>query len=450
MKRGMKRRRSGPAPTAGAGWALWLVCVVVGAASARHIPVTEFLQSVERDETLATHQRQLRADGFTGIPYIQDVEFQIRNEAFDVRRQRYTVQVSPKAPGEEGASRDLLKRLSDRNRGTFELLRNEALKSRYGIVLNAMEGSALARLYEGLAKLENERIRVLERQSVTDAFDLGDILRAEASLTRHRERAEEARALEAQALERARVALNGGAEAPEGREVSGFDTIGIVSVESVLRRLDALEAVVGAQDPDNVHLRGAHDDAATTDARYRLALAENRRFLRFVEFGYDHGRRLNELDDRDRGRPYDLDRAYLVEVGFRLPWIGGDRGEVVRRRAETLNRQAELQHDAVRVAADLREELRRIRALAARHAALEARVAELDIPARLERYTALGAADPLVILTLRQAQWENALRREEVRFEILRRYIDAADLAGALSRRPVRNLLSAQGEALLP
>src|SRR5690606_1943082 len=98
----------------------------------------------------------------------------------------------------------------------------------------------------------------------------------------------------------------------------------------------------------------------------------------------------------------------------------------------------------------LREEIRRLRALGARHAALVARVSELDIPARLDRYAARGAADPLVILTLRQAQWENALRREEVRFEILRRYVEAADLAGALARRPVRNLLSGDLEETAP
>ncbi len=439
MGRGTGRAVRATAPR----WALWLLCTLGGAASARDIPVTDFLGGVVRDETLAAHQRQLGADGFAGVPYIRDIEFQIRNEAFDLRRQRYTVQISPKAFGEEGASRDLLVSLSGRNQGTFELLRNDAFRSRYGIVLDVLEGTTLAQLCERLAMLENERIRVLERQSVTDAFDLGDILRAEASLTRHREKAEEARALAAQALARARQLRDDGS-------VSGFDTTGMVTVEAVLGRLDGLESGLGQQARDNVHLRGAHDDAVTADARYRLALVENRRFFRFVEFGYDHGRRLNELDDRDRGRSYDLDRAYLVEVGFRIPWIGSDRGEVVRRRAEWVNRQSELHHDAAQAAADLREEVRRIRALAARHAALEARVAELDIPARLERYTALGAADPLVILTLRQAQWENALRREEVRFEILRRYIEAADLAGELSRRPFRSLLSARGEALTP
>lgn len=441
-------RRAVTAAVRATGFGCTLVVTgVLGAApsvaTARDVSVTEFLRGVEGDEVFAAHRRQLDGGGFAGTPYVRDIEFQIRNEAFDLASQRYTLQVSPKGFGEEDASRRLLSTLAGRNEGAFEALRNDALRTRYGVVLDVLEGSTLAALHDRLAALEGERIRVLERQSVTDAFDLGDILRAETSLSRHGERAAEARVLASQALARAR-ALRG------DTSLAGFDTLGLVPVVSVLARLDALEAGEGAGTPDNVHLRDALDDAAEAHAQYRLALAETRRIIRFVEFGYDYGNRRREREDRDRGRAYDLDRAYLVQVGFSLPWVGVDRGDVVRRRTEWLNRQAELQRDARKITGDLREEIRRLRALGARHAALVARVSELDIPARLDRYAARGAADPLVILTLRQAQWENALRREEVRFEILRRYVEAADLAGALARRPVRNLLSGDLEETTP
>jgi len=405
-------------------------------AAAGVLPVAAFLEGVETDSGLSAHRRDLRAGGFAGTPYVRDLEFRIRNEAFDLGRQRYSVQLSPKGFGEEGASRRMLGALSGRNAGTYESLRNGALKDRYGIVLDYMAGTVLAALYDRLSALEDERIRVLERQSVTDAFDLGDILRAEASQTRHGERAEEARALAARALERARRLTGDPAFA-------GFDTLGVVTVAEVIARLDAYDRAADAPAPDNVHLREAGDDAAAAAAQYKLALAETRRFVSFVEFGYDRGNRLNEIEDRDRGREYDLDRAYILELGFRLPWISTDRSGVVRRRAEMNNRRAELRRESEELAADLREEVRALRALGARHAALEARDAALDIPARLRRYARLGAADPLVVLTLRQAQWENVLRREEVRFDLLRGYIEAADLAGDIARRPLRNLLQA-------
>lgn len=416
---------------------------LAGAASAEGLSVTSFLQGVDRDQTLAAQRRNLTGGGSAGIPYVRDLEFAIRNEAFDLSRQRYTVQLSPKGFGEEGASRRVLASLGNRNQGTFEAMRNVALKDRYRLVVDFMTGTVLAACYDRLAALEGERIRVLERQSVTDAFDLGDILRSEANQTRHRERAEEARSLAAQALSRARVLTGDPA-------LAGFDTIGIVTVPTMMDRLEDLGRSATALDSDNVHLRGVRDDAAAADAQYRLALSENRRFLSFVEFGYDRGNRLNEMEDRDRGREYDLDRAYLIEVGFRLPWLGADRSTVIRRRAEATNRQAELRGEGEEIAADLRGEIATLRSLGARHTALLARDIELDIPARLRRYTALGSADPLVILTLRQAQWENVLRREEVRFEALRRFIDAADLAGALARRPARNILSETLEGINP
>src|SRR5690606_14402107 len=129
-----------------------------------------------------------------------------------------------------------------------------------------------------------------------------DILRAENALTRHREKADEARALTARALARVRE-LRG----PEGRpEASGFDTSGLADVSVLVARLDELP---GCVDTGNVHLRDARDDVDEGRAGSRLARADSRRFIRYVEFGYDHGTRRNELRERAEGDDADPDRA---------------------------------------------------------------------------------------------------------------------------------------------
>ncbi len=273
--------------------------------------------------------------GWAGIPYLRDAEIRVRNEGFDVGRQRYSLQLSPKGFGEEGATRRLRSALSARHAASLEATRDARLRERHLLVVDLLAARALDDLYAELSRVEEERIRVLERQNVTDAFDLGDILKAEGAAGRHLERRDEARALESLARDRVRALLG-------DTTFVLFDTAGLVGVEEV----EAWAETVGGPDTASPRIRAARREAEAAEAQYRLALAENRRFLSFVEIGYDFGTRRNELDDRRDGRDHDLDRAWLIEVGFRLPWGGSGGANALRRRVEAEGRRAALRRDA--------------------------------------------------------------------------------------------------------
>lgn len=432
-------RRRARAATRVLSLASLLVFPSVAAAEGGLLPVPAFVSGADAGEAVRVQRAVPSLRGGNGLPFVREAEVQVRNQGFDFGRQRYTLQLSPKGVGEGAAVRGLSDALNARDAGTLALLENRARVERYRLAVDLTAARVLGDLHARLAALENERIRVLERKSGSDEFDLGDILRSEASLTRHRERADEARVVGDLLLARAR-ALSGDAG------MSGFDTTGWIAPEGLEAWLARAETAGAATDTDNVHLRGARADLEAARAQHRLALAENRRYLSFVELGYDHGDRRAQLDDRAAGRDYDLDRAWLVEVGIRLPWISSGGGNILRRRAEVGNREAEYRRERADLDADAAAARAELRAQLARHRSIAAREAELDVPARLRRVGASGSADPLLILTLRQAQLENALRREEARFGALRAYLEAADLAGAVSR-PGGDRLLAGGEA---
>jgi hypothetical protein len=408
-----------------------LACAALAAAEPAPFPVARFLGAAAQGDSVAS---STGGGGWSGVPYLRDAEFRVRNEAFDVTRQRYSVQLSPKGFGEEGASRRLETALNGRYEASRMASRDAALRERHLLVVELTATRVLGALYGDLADVEEERIRVLERRNVTDAFDFGDILRAEGAAERHRERCDEARAEEGLLRDRAR-ALSGDSG------LSAFDTLGLIGVDGV----EAWALAASAPDTSGPRLRAARREAEAADAQYRLALAENRRFLSFVELGYDYGTHRKEADDRAAGKDYNLDNAYIIEVGFRIPWGGTD---VLRRRVESEGRRASVLRVQEEEAAELREAVTAIRTLAARYRAVKTREAELDGSARLRRYASLSSADPVVVLTLRQALLESALRREEARFDMLREYLKAAAIAGEFSRRPARNMLSERMEAL--
>jgi hypothetical protein len=410
-----------------------LAALVAAPRASDPYPVAKFLRAAVVDSAATSPG----GPGWAGIPYLRVAEIRVRNESFDLGRQRYTLQLSPKGLGEEGAARRLEAALTGRGVASREASRDASLRERHLLVVEITAARVLGDLYKELADVEEERIRVLERRNVTDAFDFGDILRAEGVAGRHRERCDEARAREALARDRARV-LTGYAE------LAAFDTAGIIGVEGV----EAWALTTTSPDTASPSLRAARRDAEAADAQYRLAVAENRRFLSFIEFGYDYGTRRQEAADRADGKDYDLDKAYLVEVGFRLPWGGSGGTNVLRRRVEAEGRRAALRRETEEEAADLRSAVTAIRTLAARYRAVRMREAALDGPARLRRYVSLSSADPVVVLTLRQALLESTLRREEARFDMLREYIEAAAIAGEFSRRPARNMLSERMEPL--
>lgn len=414
-------------------------------ARAQVLTVRDFLRGATDDAAVRAQRKADAADighmSSAGLPLVRDVEFKIRNEGFDFGRQRYTVEFSPKGLGESAAARGMGGALADKQAQSLHALRSRALRERYQLVIDWTAARVLGGLHAEFAELEKERIRVLELRSASDAFDIGDIFRGENSLTRHLERRDEARAVEAASMQRIRALMSSAG-------VTALDTADLPGVKDIEAWLVRTEGDTRAGDTSNVHLLDRAADVEAARAQYELSLAENRRYLSSVEFGFDQGTRRSELDDRAANKEYDLKRAYLIEVGFRIPWLGSGNATTLRRRVELRNREAEYRREQEELLEEVREERAKIRALLERHHAVTAREAELDVPGRIRRYGALREADPLVLLTLRQAKLENALRREETRFEILGGYLEVMDRSGEMAARPLRNLFSRQGEGI--
>lgn len=404
-------------------------------------PISGFLLTAKDDDVILARE----ADGetgygtYTGLPFIRDMEFRVRNDAFDFAGQRYGLRVEPRGFGETGASRRfngvLLKQSGQRDR----MLLNRALMDRYFTVIDLLTKKERQRLYQEMISVTEDRILVLDKRKTAENFDFNTLIEAEMELSKLKSQnlgaMKEIKVLEL----RIGAFLKG--------PFAGFDTAGFISVDSII---PLAQKGVFAVDTNHVYMDYLELGLDLAESRYRMEKAKSRRFLSYVEFSYDVGSRLDEQVRRDQGRDYDLGKAYILEAGFRLPGLTDGNLELNRRKQEL---QAE-KEDFVQKKREFRnvmeKDIQDIFSLIEQYRYLKTRETEVDAKASLKRYMQLSGVDPLILLSLKASNLRNSIELEEVKSGLLFNYIKVMDATGMISRAPLRNFLSARNEALAP
>jgi hypothetical protein len=395
------------------------------------------LRSAHEDPSLAGEEEERKAaeSVFGGIPHLRDLELRVQNRAWDWVGQSYAIRLEPKGFGEGTAER-----VTDRLRAERDSLRNrarlnQAILQRYGWAVEWMGLKVgLNHVHQSQA-LHADRIRVLEAQKLTEGFDLQDLIKAESDLTKLKGE-ELDLAKQISALER-RMEYHG-----RNQDFHGLDSAemaGTLQAEEVIARVEGKAFEV---DPHHATLDYYRAESKLAQERFYLEKAQNRRFVSFLEFTYDIGDRLDELDRRDEGKAYDLNQAYGLQMGFRIPSLTGGNRDTQRRRLDAAEDKREVALRQRELEEAIRKDFEDFTALAAVYRYLKARTDEFDPRASLRKYLEMAGTDPLQLLAIRESILENQKRMEEARFGLMRNYLKIMDATGELARAPLRNLLS--------
>lgn len=411
-------------------------------------PIGKYLLTAKEDAALMARRSdgELAFSSYPGLPLLRDAEFRIRNDALDPTNMRYSLRLEPRGFGEGRASRlyneTQLKRSRQRNR----LLLNRALLGRYQMAIDLLMHRSILRLKQDMIGVSEDRIKVLDKRKATEDFDLGDLIQAEADLTKLK--SEYLDVQKEMAILEQRIGFQlGVAEGADGNGPAGFDTTGLVQVDSIIARV---EKGGYALDTGHVYLVYLKQGLALAENRYRLEKAEGRQYLSFLSFSYDVGERLNELERRDEGKDYDLGRAYSLEAGFRLPFMTGGNQEINRRKEEFLSEKEDYEQSRRELEDIMRKDIRDIQSLVIQYRYLKARENEVDAQASLKKYIQLSGVDPLILLSIKSGNLKNSHKLEEVKYGIIMNWIKVLDAAGQLSRDPLRNFLAAGSPELVP
>lgn len=422
---------AGPAPAAGA---------------AAPIPLARYLATAHREASLLARKGEpgLEFTAWPGLPYLRDVEFRLRNDALDPSNFRYTLRLDPLGYGEWSAARRANDAEVYRSRLRDRLLLNRALADRYVLAVDYRMGLELRGLNAELFAVLRDRITVMDKRKATTDFDLAGLIEAESELTKVRSQDLDTRR-DLLVLEQRAAIQSAGAGADTG--FAGLDTAGWVDVESVIAEV---ERSAPAVDTGHVYLEFLKQGLALAEGRYAMEKAAGNRYLSFLSVSYDVGERLDEMRRRDDGKDYDLARAYILEAGFRLPFLTEGNAAINRRRAQLRDEKEDYRQRRAELEESMRKDIKDIGVLVEQYRYLKARENEVDAQASLKKYLQMSGVDPLHLLAIKAAELRNRIKIQEVKYGILRNWIRVLDASGRLSREPLRNWLAADGSGIAP
>lgn len=408
------------------------------------VPLAGYLAGSRKDASLEARRGGVGpATGtYTGVPFLRDMEVRVRNDGLDPDYMRYSLRLEPRGFGEGRAVGRYNDTELKRSRLRDRLLLNRVLLERNLLAVNWYTWSSLHRINTELIAVLEDKIRVLESLKSTEDFDIADLVDAEADLTK----------LKSQDLElqkdlgvlEQKIGLDMAGPAGNGDSgesaFAGFDTTGLVPVDSIVAEV---EKGIYVLDTGHVYLQYLKQNLALAETRYQVEKAQGRQYLSFLSFSYDMGERYDETVRRDEGKDYDLAKAYILEVGFRIPDLTDGKQDLNRRKEDLLSEREDYVQRRRELEDVMRKDLRDIRSLVVQHRYLRARETEVDAQSSLKKYLKMSGVDPLALLAIKASNLKNRFKLEEVRFGIILNWIKVLDAAGQLSREPLRNYLSA-------
>ncbi len=399
-----------------------------------------FLLTADKDYAVAEQEKKVSfLEGSSkNMPVIDDIEIRIRNQAFRFDGQRYSLRVEPRGFGETRSSRNLYRQRVNYNKQRREVLYNRALKNRYDMIIDLLFRESMLQFHKDMTVLYEDKIKVLRKQLGSENFNLTDIIKAEDKLTQ----------LKFENIERERSVNRLKKEIGlylETEETVKFDTAGLLTVEDINKAVENTEFML---DTNNVNLKYDRLNFQLAESRYKMEVSESRRYVPFFEFGYDHGERLEELAEKEDGDEYDLKRAFIMNLGIRIPYINTDRQDINRRKLEYLTDRENYLELKKELAERMKKDIEDIKLLVSQYTFLAARESDVNAESSLKKYLKMDGVDPLILLSIRQSILENDIKKEKIRFDIYRNYIRVIDVNGQLSHKPLKNYLSLKQEVI--
>jgi hypothetical protein len=408
--------------------------------AAQTIPVKKLFATASTTQAVSMQREQAAAmkAPWAGLPFVRDFEVRVRNDAFWQEYMRCNFRISPKGFGEDGALRKLFESEKNLIEQEVMLQTHEALLQRYSATIEFLANQTLNQIYNDMAMIMEDRIKVLEKSTYTTDFDLQNVIDAENNLTKLKDQSIQSAKDQRTYMWQIRQFLS-------DTSFLGFDTNDLVDVETVSERIR--NASIGS-DTDNVRLNNLKLRFLVSENEYKSEKAQDRRYISLLSFTYDYGAYMDEINKKVRYKPYDLNARYSVEVGLRLPFISSDRRDVALRKAQFVDDKADYDVAKQELIYKTERDIKDIGALITHFRYLQARQTEINAEGSLQKYLKMSGIDPLMLLSIKEGFLQNKLRLEKVRFDIYRNYLQLLDETGQLSRLPLVNYLSAAKEAI--
>ena len=375
------------------------------------------------------------------MPFINDMEIRIRNNAYEFNRQRYSLRIEPRGIGETKAIRQYHHTQMAHAQADKERIFNRNLRYRYNLVADLFCQQSLIKDFRELEILYEDKIQVLRQMIVLPGFDITDVVKAENNLTDLKFRNMEYK----QRILRIRQEIG---ELLNLSDLPVLDTAGFISVNQISRLMTSISLEL---DTNNTYLAYSRLSFSLAKSRLNLEAAEARRFVNFFEFSYDHGNRLDELELKNAGGiDYELDKAYYLNVAIRLPFINTDRHTINRRKLSYFSALEDYDEQKLILTKNLKNNVEEIRLLLDQYNFLKEESDKSIAGSSLNQYLEMEGIDPLILLEIKESLIKNHIHLKQIEYEIIKSYIWILDVTGNLYNHPLLNYLSASLNVMEP
>lgn len=402
--------------------------------------INNFILSAHKDPVVKSQDDKNTAvkRSYPGIPGIEDIEFELRNTGFNDVNFRYTVKISPRGFQETRTGNRYNDALINNKKAKRQYLLNFAIYNRYLTIIDLLEQKALKVLYKDLLTLYDDRIKVMEKLSYSEDFQLEKLIKEEKDMSKEAVFSLEIDKYITVLEQRAKVYLN-------DSTFIGFDTSDLVSIKTIMNRI---ETTGFSLDTNNASLKLYRTRTVLANSRFKMEKAESHKFFDALSFLYDNGDRVDEYDRKYQGKDYNLNNAFAVELSFRIPNLTLASHQLNKFKADLLSEAENYEQVKEELSEKVRKDLADLHQLIAQYRYLSARVDEVDAEASLKKFLAIEGIDPLVLLDIKENILKTQIDMTWIKHGILRNYLYVIDNAGQLSTRPMRNYLSEEMEII--
>ena len=402
--------------------------------NAEEITITKFLSTVTDDPSVNMQQKKhsFLEKTFPGVALIDDIEFKVKEKSFNINDIEYSIRVQPRGFGETKAANRYYRSMLKKSAHKDFLLKDTALKSRYILAIDFLEQQEMHSLYTDLITLYNDKIKVLQKMSISNAdFEFGDLIKAENDNTKAQaEDMEFQKLMELYALKISSYLKD--------VNFTGFDLNELISADTLV---NLIEKSTFQFDTNNVYLNHLRLDLDIEKARYDLEKAEARKYISYVGFAVDNGEMLDQIDRRTDGKDYNLNSAYSIEFGIKFPYLTTPRHDIVKRKVDFLKATEEYDNLKTELNDLMNEDLKDLKYYIIQYRYLKAREQEVNAESSLKKYLQLSGIDPLILLTIKESIIRNQINRANTVYGLYRNYIQVIDITGELSKWPLKNFL---------
>ena len=356
---------------------------------------------------------------------IQKLEFRTESNQLDPTRQEYALRVNPANPWELNQNNRYFKELKSSIELEKGIVLKEVLIDRYTLIIELVTYAGLRDLAQRKLELTQTSLSMLEKQQLSGYFDGEDYVDLKLEEMDKSVEVDEA---------------TYGAENAARKVISIFPDAAlsaktwniaeVVSIEQIEKLLDSLQTAL----PEATSLSYYQKKIDLADQEYRLEKNN-------INFGYIQAKYQDFRIEQGR-------KPWSVGLGVVIPVFNPNKGDMTKRKLESIESQQELKGAKVEMDKDqvrLREQLHD---LIASHRKIEEKIKALNVSSLARTLIAIQKSNPVAAVRFHG----NLIKLEELALKlkqnILITYTEWLASTDALQQVPLTNYLSRNLETL--